>query len=251
MKKLVSFTFTLLISTSLVFAQNSYTAKKDMTLKFKGDDGTNASAVVWNPDKHVYYSVIAGNADFPLETFSQSGNVQYTGTAGVDSRGLWYNSSTAKLEGNGYGDVGYFSCNLNASGEPRSPEVTYSGQNQPDGNSVAAFDGKKLYYYYEGKIYSYSTKGKTGKSFELKSLPAGTSVLNATTVVYTGRKGEEFGLLDYDAKRVYLVDKKGNYKASVILPSSAVTHDMFRFSFANGKIWLYDVDTRSWTSYSF
>ncbi len=251
MKKIISYSFAIMISTSLAFAQNSYTAKKDMTLKFKGEDGTNASAVVWNPDKHVYYSVIAGNGDFPLETFSQSGNVQYTATAGVDTRGIWYNASTGKLEGNGYGDVGYFNCNLNASGEPRAAEVTYIGQNQPDGNCVAAFDGKKVYFYYEGKIYSYSTKGKAGKSFEAQNLPAGISVLNTTTVVYTGRKGEEFGLLDYDAKRVYLLDKKGKYKAFVILPSSAVTHDMFRFSFSNGNIWLYDVDTRSWTGFSF
>lgn len=251
MKKIISFSFALMITIPWAFAQNSYTAKKDMTLKFKGEDGTNASAVVWNPDKHVYYSVIAGNAEFPLETFSQSGNVQYTGTAGVDTRGLWYNKSTSKLEGNGYGDVGYFFSNLNASGEPRSPEVSYSGQNQPDGNCVGAFDGKKVYFFYDGKIYSYSTKGKAGKSFEAQNLPAGISVLNATTVVYTGRKGEEFGLLDYDAKKVYLLDKKGKYKASVTLPSSAVTHDMFRFSFSNGKIWLYDVDTRAWTGYTF
>ena len=206
-----------------------------MALKFKGEDGTNASAVVWNPDKKVYYSVIAGNADFPLETFSQSGNVQYTGTAGVDTRGLWYNNSTSKLEGNGYGDVGYFFSNLNASGEPRSAEVSCSGQNQPDGNCVAAFDGKKLFFYYEGKIYSYSTKGKAGKSFEAQNLPAGISVLNATTVVYTGRKGEEFGLLDYDAKRVYLLDKKGKYKASVTFPQQQLRVTDFCFHLLTEK----------------
>ncbi len=235
-------------------AQNSYTAKKDVTLKFKGEDGTNSCAVVWNSDKHVYYAVIAGNADYPLETFSQSGNLQYNGTTGVDVRGLWYNSKSAKLEGNGAGDVGFFAYSLNASGEPRDAEIVLSGQHQPDFQSVGAFDSGKqmIYYYIDGSIKTYKRKsGKESKSFDLKNIPSGTSSLNGTTVVFTGRKGEELGVLDYENQKVYLCDLKGNYKASVSFPSNAVTSDMFRFSFANGKIWLYDVDSRSWSGYSF
>jgi hypothetical protein len=254
MKKIISFAFALAVTLSAVFAQNTYTAKKDMTLAFKGDEGTNACAVVWNPDKKVYYAVIAGNATYPLETFSQSGNVQYTGTAGVDTRGLWYNAKTTTLEGNGAGEVGYFTFKTNASGEPRDPEVVLAGQHQPDFQSVGAFNSKKqlIYYFFEGSIKSYKRKsGSASKSIELKNCPVGTSDLNYTTVVFTERKGEELGLLDYNANRVYLFNLKGVYTATVNLPSTAIAGDAFRFSFANGKIWLYDVDSRSWTAYTF
>ncbi|MGE0635958.1 MAG: hypothetical protein AB7G44_10680 [Bacteroidia bacterium] len=250
MKKIVSFVAATVIAAA-TFAQTTYTAKKDFTLTFSGSEGTNGTAVVWNPDKQVYYAAIAGNAVYPLETFGSGGNLKYANTTEIDVRGLWYNAKTKKLEGNGAGEVGYFSYMMNASGEPRTPEVTLSGQHQPDFQSVAAFDGKKLYFFFDGKITSYSTKGKAGKSLALKNSPASVDVLNATTVVYTGRKGEEFGLLDYDAKRVYLFNKKGVYTATVNLPGSAITGNMFRFAFANGKIWLYDVDSRSWTGYTF
>lgn len=249
MKKIFSLVAATVFATA-TFAQTNYTARKDFSLTFVGDEGTNGTTVVWNPEKQVYYAAIAGNADYPLETFGVGGNMKYANKADIDIRGLWYNAKTKKLEGNGAGEVGYFSYDMNASGEPRNPVVTVSGQNQPDFQSIAAFDGKKLYFFFDGKINSYSTKGKAGKSFSLTNSPASVSMLN-TTVVYTGRKGEEFGLLDYDAKKVYFFDKKGKYKASVSLPGDAVTHDMFRFAFANGKIWLYDVDSRAWTGYMF
>ena len=250
MKKIVSLVAATVFAAA-TFAQSSYTAKKEFSLAFTGSDGTNGTAVVWNPDKQVYYAAIAGNAVYPLETFGVGGNMKYANLTDIDVRGLWYNAKTKKLEGNGAGEVGYFSYDMNASGEPRNPQVMVSGQNQPNFQSVGAFDGKKIYFFFDGKINSYSTKGKAGKSFGLKNSPASVDVLNATSVVYTGRKGEEFGLLDYDAKRVYFFNKKGVYTATVNLPSGAVTGDMFRFAFANGKIWLYDIDSRSWTGYSF
>lgn len=250
MKKIFSLVAATVVAAATL-AQTGYTARKDFSLAFVGNEGTNGTAVVWNPDKQVYYAAIAGNADYPLETFGIGGNMKYANKADIDIRGLWYNAKTKKLEGNGAGELGFFSYDMNASGEPRNPVVSVSGQNQPDFQSVGAFDGKKVYFFFDGKIYSYSTKGKAGKSFELKNSPASVSVLNATTMVYTGRKGEEFGLLDFDAKRVYLFDKKGTYKASINLPSGAITHNMFRFAFANGRVWLYDVDSRSWTGYTF
>lgn len=249
MKKIVSLLAATVIAAATV-AQTNYTAKKDFSLSFVGDEGTNGTAVVWNPEKQVYYAAIAGNADFPLETFGSGGNSKFVNKANIDVRGLWYNPKTKTLEGNGAGDVGYFSYKMNASGEPRDPEVTVNGQNQPDFQSVGTSDGKKVYFFYDGKIHTYSTKGKAGKSFDLKNSPGGTSALN-TSLGFTGRKGEEFGLLDYNAGKVYLFDKKGNYKANVSLPSGAVLPKVFRFSITNGRIWLYDIDSRSWTGYTF
>lgn len=250
MKKII-FLLAATVVAAATFAQTTYTAKKDFSLTFVDDGGTNGTAVVWNPDKQVYYAAIAGNANFPLETFGSGGNSKYVNMANIDVRGLWYNPKTKTLEGNGAGDVGYFSYKMNASGEPRDPEVIVSGQHQPDFQSAGTSDGKKVYFFFDGKIHPYSLKGKAGKPIELKNSPVEAGEFNSTTVVVTGRKGEDLGLLDYNAKKVHLFDKKGKYKATVNLPSNAITHNMFRFAFANGKIWLYDVDTRSWTGYSF
>ena len=248
-----SIVFLVFAGTENSFAQTSYTAKRDITLKFNSDDGTNACAVAWHPDKKLYYSVIAGNETFPLEVFSESGKYVSGGEAGFDARSLWYNSKTGKLEGNGAGEVGLFSLDIGSDGKPGTAVNVYSGQKQPDFQSVGALNPAKqiIYYYNAGTVYTYKRKGgKASKTFEIKA-PVGVSNLNTTTVVFTGRKGEELGLLDKEEGKVYLFDLKGNHTASVTLPSGSETPDMFRFSCANGKIWVYDVGTRSWTGYTF
>lgn len=254
MKKINSAFFSLLAYGSVVTAQTAYVVKKDITLSFKGSSGTNGSAVAWNSDKKVYYAVIAGNATFPLETFSETGKLLYESEAGIDIRGLWYNPKTKKLEGNGQGTNGIFSYNLNASGEPRGAEILYEGQNQPDIQSVGAFDAKKqTVYFLDGDaIVPYKLKGvKKGKSIALINNPVSFDKMNYTTVIFTNRKNEEFGLLHPQRKTVYLFNLKGKYTGKIDFPDNAITHDAFRFSFANGKIWLYDTKTRSWTGYDF
>jgi len=244
----------ILFGTSLSsFAQKTYSAKADITLSFQNEDGTNASAVAWNPDNNMYYSVIAGNETFPLETFSASGELIYSNTASVDSRGLWYNPKSKKIEGNGPDTYGYFSHSISSNGQLDPATFYVEGQNQPEFNSVGALDSKKkkICFYSSGSVYFYSqSNGKAAGSVTLKDIPS-LETINSTTVIFTGRKGEELGILDYGSNNVYLFDLKGNFKAIVTLPTDAVTHDVFRFSFANSKIWLYDENSRSWTGYSF
>ena len=43
-----------------------------VTLKLQMTNGTNGSGVAWHPEHEVYYAVIAGNRNFPLETFSKT-----------------------------------------------------------------------------------------------------------------------------------------------------------------------------------
>lgn len=236
-----------------LFGQQIYTAKEQISYTFKASEGTNAVAVAWNSDKQVYYTLIAGNSDYPLETFSSTGSFLYTQAASVDARGLWYNSTTKTLEGNGAGEKGYFSMSIGSNLKPNAPEITIVGQNQPDFNSVGAFDvkKKKIYYYQDGTISIYSQKkGKLVSTINVQSIPD-IEAINYTSVIYTNRKGEELGLLDFESKKVYLFDLKGNFKAIVSLPDNAVTHESFRFSFANSMIWLYDASSRTWKSYSF
>lgn len=234
-------------------AQKTYSATADITLNFQSEDGTNASAVAWNPANKMYYTVIAGNETFPLETFSAAGELIYSNTASVDSRGLWYNPKSKKIEGNGPDTYGYFSHSISSNGQLDPATFYVEGQHQPDYNSVGALDSKakKICFYSSGSVYFYNqSNGKEAGSVALKDIPS-LETINSTTVIYTGRKGEELGILDYGSNNVYLFDLKGNFKAIVTLPTDAVTHDVFRFSFANEKIWLYDEVSRSWTGYSF
>lgn len=235
------------------YAQKTYTATKDITLTFTSDEGTNGSAVVWDSYRNIYYAVIAGNSAYPLESFSENGKPLQSGQTFVDVRGLWYNTKTKNLEGNGPGETGIFNIITNDTGLPETSNVIIAGQFQPDYQSVGAFDSKKqlIYYYYDGMIYFYKRKaGKSAGSIEIRNCPKDFESINTTSLIFTGRKGEEFGLLDID-KKVYLFDLKGNYKATIELPEDAITYKIFRFSFANGKVWLYDVDSRTWSGYSF
>ncbi len=254
MKKTLFVLIVLLIGLSVVYAQKSYKAAEELTLEFALSDGTNASAVTWNPVKKVYYSVIAGNATFPLETFDEFSEQFNTNEAGVDARGLWYNLKTKQLEGNGQGDVGIFAITFNNSGERKSVKILLEGKNQPENQSVGAFDSKKqiIYYYSNGVIYSYLRKnGKQKSAVKIADCPVDLSDINSTTVIFTGMKNQELGLLDYNSQKVYLFNLKGKHNATINLPENAPTNDVFRFSFANNYIWLYDIDTRTWTGYSF
>ena len=254
MKKTPFVLIVLLIGLSAVYAQKSYKAAEVLTLEFALSDGTNASAVTWNPDKKVYYSVIAGNASFPLETFDEFGEQINSNEAGVDARGLWYNLKTKQLEGNGQAETGIFTIGFDNSGERKSVKILLEGKNQPENQSVGAFDSKKqiIYYYSDGKIYSYLRKnGKQKSSLNITNSQIDIGNINATTVIFTGIKNQELGLLDYNSQKVYLFNLKGKHNATINLPENALTNDAFRFSFANNYVWLYDIDTRTWTGYSF
>lgn len=251
MKKLTLFAFVLILPLSLTLSQKTYQAVNDISLTFTGSDGTNASAVIWNSDRKIYYAVIAGNADYPLEAFTKKGKTLHSSMAGIDVRGMWYNSKTKCLEGNGAGETGIFSIALDAVGKPQKPEVLFSGQLQPDFQSIGAFDDKNqlIYYFYDGIIYTYNREnGEAGEIIELEDFPGDLENINLTTVIFTDRKGEELGILDIEGK-VYLFDLNGTHKATVQLPEDAITNDFFRFSFANERIWLYDVDSRTWKGY--
>jgi hypothetical protein len=256
-KFLSAFTITalLLLVVASTFAQKTYNAKRKTILNIVGTKGTNGCSVVYNPDKKVYYANIAGNAEYPIETFSKKGNNLLSQETGFDLRGLWYNPDSKKLEANGYGDNGIVSYEINNNGSPASATVIFDGSNhQPSDQSVGVYDpeGKKIYYFSEGEIHVYNrSNGDFNKSFQLKNSPVDYSSFNYTSVIFTGRGGFELGLLNYLDKEICLFNLNGNYSGKIKLPSDAITHDAFRFSFANGKIWLYDVDTRSWTGYSF
>ena len=218
----------------------------------ESSDGTNACSVTYNPDKKLYYCFIAGNNDYPLEVFDIKGKNVYTGTIGMDARGLWYNPKYKQLEGTCYNN-GYFSIPLTVEGFTQEPVYVNESVKFAGEQSVASFSpaNGEIYHFYDGKIHIYSRKKfKLKSSVVLSGLPCSLDEMNYTTMIYTGYKNYEFGFLDIVSKKIHLVNKSGKYSTSIELPASAVTPDAFRFSYANDKVFLYNVDTRTWTGYT-
>ncbi|MBK9732843.1 MAG: T9SS type A sorting domain-containing protein [Chitinophagaceae bacterium] len=218
-------------------------------------DGTNASGIAYNPNLDIYYTVIAGNSGFPLETFDPSGASLFQSNTGFDFRGLWWNANTSQLEGNGYYNFGLWSPDLNANGYALNTGTSiFTGQNQPDAQSCGDYDycADEIIYYFNGAVYrvNRTTNALLG-SFALTGLPVPLSNINTTSIVFTGCSGNEIALEDYVNKNILLFNKTtGAYSGSSQLPANAVTSQSFRLSYANNMIWLYDAYTRTWTSYS-
>lgn len=251
MKKLLGLSIFLLAATS-VNAQVLTSPKASLKLEIKQNSGTNGSGLAYNPQTQLYYAVIAGNASYPLEVFNASGNNVYTTNAGNDMRGLWYNKKAKAVQGNTYNMKGIMEMSLDENGYPSIGSKNVGNCGQPDDQSVGVFDGKKYLYYFDGKIVRiYDPKKSVVKSETvMEDLMDRSYNINRTSMIYTGVKKHEYGFLDYNAKKVYLVNKKtGVIRATVNLPSDAVTNDMFRFTYANGYVFLYDTQERAWTGY--
>ena len=73
--------------------------------------------------------------------------------------------------------------------------------------------------------------------------------INSTSVGFTGKKGYEYVLLDYNNGKLAFFDRAGNNTATSTLPSDAPLNDSFAFSFANDRVFLYDKDARVWSAY--
>ncbi|MDX2246843.1 MAG: hypothetical protein SF052_08725 [Bacteroidia bacterium] len=221
-------------------------------LEMQQSGGTNGSSVTYDPLKGIYYAVIAGNAAFPLEAFDRKGKPLGASEAGADLRGIWMNGST--LEGNCPGEVGWVSIELTNSGKPSGQTSSIvEDELQPDFQSVGTFDPKKkeVIFYANGNLNFYSRKKRSlSRIVMLNGSDASfPDNINATSVGFTGKKGYEYALLDYNDYKVLYFNKKGNQTGSTDIPEDAIINDAFRFSFANSMLWLYDVDTRSWSGY--
>lgn len=235
----------LLMATNGLFAQ---ILSKSVTLKYTATEGTNGCAIAYHPKKKLYYSTIAGNKQYPLEVFDKKGTSIKADKGGFDSRGVWF--SKDGLEARAFsGEV--YSLTVDGNGLPSGGMNKKYAINPNNEHAIPAYDAKKktLVFYSDGNLVFYDSKSGENKgslSLDLYN----TSNINSTTVIYTGVKNKEFGLLNHDKKEILLFDRKGNKTGTAKLPTNAVTHSMFRFSYANNLVFLYDVETRTWTGYS-
>ena len=248
--------------------------KKVSTLKMPGtaeDDmpGKRGACVVWHPKQKKYYAVMAGNAGFPVAVFDATGKILSgkEDNALIDARGLWYNADNNRIEGNGYNDNGWFYYKLNENGMIVDFEVLFEDMNQPNEQSVGAYNFKdKTVLFLKGAhIYSYDITDATETDDELilhwgRTEKEGASEdeepledpegYNTSTVIYTNLPGTEIGVLNITKMQVELYNKKNGFMTQVLrLPENATVEGTFNFAYTNGMVWLFDMDGRTWSGY--
>ncbi|MDD3858712.1 MAG: hypothetical protein PHW83_00820 [Bacteroidales bacterium] len=254
MKKFISLCSLLVITSALLLSQPLSKAQKEFTYKFVSTNGTNASAVVWHPEKNLYFTVIAGNVGFPLEAFDEKGISVYSEEIKIDCRGMWYNPKTKNIEVNGYDNNGWASVEFNEKFNYHELNSICSGMKQPDANVCGTYYSKKKSVIFLNEVdlsidvYNYKNPEKVAK-ITLQLRADNLEPYNTTTVGYTGVKGFEFVLLNVDKHQLDFFNSKGDFAGSTELPVSATVSYLFKFSYTNDRVFLYDKEERTWTAY--
>lgn len=225
--------------------------------------GTRGAGVVWHPTQKKYYAAFAGNEAFPLAIFDAKGQRMSSDDVNTmaDLRGIWYNTKTKSLQANTYSDGGWVSYTLDKNGNPTQADILFEGQNQPDAQSVGAYNPttNSVYFLSDRTVYTYDAK--TGKDLEKNLFLAHRFEFEAEMdpeelglnghVVYTGIKGKELAVLYTIERSIVCYNiQTGKYTAEYKLPEGAVEPSaFFNFAYANGMFWLFDMDSRVWKSY--
>lgn len=240
--------------------------KKNLVLQMPDEGISNGAAVAWHPEQKKYYAAFAGKSSSPLAVFDAFGkriSPENTKTL-TDVRGLWYNSNTKHICGNGFNENGWFCYKLDAKGIPMDLDLVLNGQYQPTPQSVGAFNAKNqfVYFIHNNTIVAYNNEGKQvedsavildlkiPEEFKDKSQEYLNENYNLTTLIYTGIQKSEFGLLNYSQHSIELYDKKTGALSQILkLPENAIIYDWLNFSFANNIFWLFEKDNRKWVGY--
>lgn len=230
--------------------------------------GTNGASVVWHPVQNKYYAAMAGNPNYPLAIFNETGKrlSSENMTTQVDLRGLWYNPLKKTICGNGFGNTGWFHYELDPKGTVLDKVIDIDEKAQPNTQCVGTFNtgSNEVIFLNGNQVSLYSNIGSLNKQQDLRlGLTEKDDIgeqfepedetpkeYNYTTVIYTGLKGAELGLLNIEKNQIELYDFKKGFLTTVLkLPGSQVTYPAFCFAFTNNMYWFYNKETRVWTSY--
>ncbi|MBK8228343.1 MAG: T9SS type A sorting domain-containing protein [Flavobacteriales bacterium] len=205
----------------------------------------NRSGLAFNPLLGLYYSVNAGSAGYPIDTYDEAGTLVSTVTSGFDYRGAWWDPIGQRLLGNGYNNLGIFEQDLDpVTGFPLGAGTVVLASSQPDAQSIGDLDpdASEIIYFFNGSIHRFdaATHAALGTT-AITGLPVSLASINSNTVMYIGCIGYEYGLYDYANRRVLYVNKAtGAYSGSTQLPANAPARSSFGLSYANGKVWLFE-----------
>ena len=228
------------------------TAFVGMTLNGSSGGTNNRSGMVYNPSARLYYSVNAGNANYPSDTYNAAGVLLDSTAQGFDYRGAWWNPAAGQFEGNGFSAFGIFVQTLTAgTSYPSGTGATIFTANQPDVQSVGDldYDSEEIIYYFNGFIHRYSRAANAFLGqYLITNLPVPLSEINSNTVVYTGCEGHEIGIYNHTNRRLLFVNKAtGEYSGASQLPQTAPQRASFGVSYANNLLWIFN--TGVWNSY--
>jgi hypothetical protein len=220
-------------------------AELDLTLTTTSGGTNNRSGVVFDPIRSRYYSVNAGSADYPVETYDASGTLLSSVPQGFDYRGAWWNPALSQFEGNGFANLGIFVQNVDpVTGHALGSGTVIFNGNQPNAQSVGDLDhdANEIIYYFSGAVHRYdrATNALLG-TLPLSGLPVPFASLNSNSVIYTGCVGSEIGVYNFQDRRLLFIDKAtGAFSGECQLPPNAPPRSSFGMSFANGLFWLYN-----------
>lgn len=230
---------------AISFAQPVTPRAISLQLKLKSTTGTNGNSVAWHPATKMYYTIIAGNADYPIDIFDERGTCIKSQESGIDNRGIWFNPKSKKLEGK-TNDGQLFSWTIDETGELSNPKLIKESIGI-EGQFVVCFGNGYYYYHEEGIVKKVSLKGKA-TSIQL-ARPSSEDQYNQYGMGYTSVKNYEIILLKPSSNTLEFYNLKGALTASIVLPGTFPDLEAFRFSYANKMVWLYDVEARVWSGY--
>ncbi len=244
---------------------------KTMELKIHAKiGGSNGASIAWHPLQKKYYVAMAGNAEFPLEIFDESGNslTDTLLTTMFDVRGLWYNTQEKKIQGNAYNDFGWVEYMTDESGLKVYMRKLFWGMKQPEAQSTGVYDEKNNGVYFFDNvnllgverrnistgsidtsfIFHYGSRTqdqiKLDEEFDLGEK------YNSTSIGFTGIPGSEIALLNaFDMQIEYYNIATGLMTKVLRLPGDAPAELTLNFCYANGIFWLFDKANRRWLGY--
>jgi hypothetical protein len=230
------------------------TATEDISLTSSSGGTGNRSGLAFHPLFNLYYSVNAGSAAYPIDTYNAEGVLIDSISQGFDYRGLWYNPENGQLEGNGFGSTGIFNQSLNLiTGIPNGTGNNIFSANQPNNQSCGVLDTERneIIYYYESQIHRFDRDDNSLIStHNITGLPSNAEILNNNSVAYTGCSQYEYGVYDNVNKQLLLLSNVNFIVNAIVdLPETAPDAPSFKMAYTNGLFWLYDGTTRIWHSY--
>ncbi|WMJ72628.1 T9SS type A sorting domain-containing protein [Cytophagaceae bacterium ABcell3] len=253
MKRFI-FSFIIILVPGIAFSQKVPKTDATETISLQCYGGTaNRTALAYNPERKLYYSVNGGAIDYAVETFSETGDSLGWAETGFDYRGAWWNPGGSALEGNGRFFTGIWEQNLNTgTGVAVEGGLIIMQVNVNLGQLVGDLDYKNnfIIYYSDGHVVRFDRADHTiADSLEIIGLPD-TEFVNSTSVVYTGIDGFEYGLYNYDTKDLYYINAStGVFSGRTHLPATAAAPVNFRISFANEQFWIFNGEDRQWVGY--
>jgi hypothetical protein len=253
MKKIIFFLIVLTSIQSKSYAQsniNSYT----LVLQNDGS-GATPMAVAYNPIKNLYYQATGGGSSVGFFTFGNNGNQVDRRSLNWDHRGLWWNTNTNQLEGNGFDSDGIVRYPLDGNGIPNADVIKILNFNTPlGGQGMGVYNpmsneiiiGGYTYTFvlfsvietFEVKKYNY-TNGNSNGTIPI-NIPIGARFMTYS-MGYTGVNGIELAFYDRNNQRVYYYDiSGGNYVRYDQLPNDVPNSNGYDGTIANGYIFFYD-----------